>query len=69
MALWRITRTDDPKPGEVSSVVVCALTEKDAMNLACGGPSRDYPGVSFFNTLPMPGFPADRTQVKIEEEA
>lgn len=68
MPRWKISRIDVPRPGELLSVVVCAPTEKDALSLVCGGPSTDYPGISFFNTPPLPGFPADRTQVKVEEE-
>lgn len=68
MPNWKVSRTDEVRPGEMSSVSVCASSEKEALAVVCGGPSRDYPGISFFDTPPLPGFPADRSLVKIEEE-
>lgn len=64
---WKISRTNEPGLGELDSVVVCAEDESTALGLVCGGPSRDYPGVSFLDTPPLPGFPADRTRVTVEE--
>jgi hypothetical protein len=64
---WKLTHTEPVRPGELSSVVVCAPDEEAALDAVCGGPSDDYPGVSFFSNGPLPGFPADRSRVKIRE--
>ncbi|MBQ6358599.1 MAG: hypothetical protein IJI97_06605 [Clostridia bacterium] len=67
MKTWRVSHGDEVKSGSLKSVVVGAPDEESALKLVCGGPSRDYPGISFFDTAPLPGFPADRSLVKIEE--
>ena len=68
MKLWRVRRTDAPSSGELSSVVVCAPSSEAALSVVCGGPSSDYPGLSFFDRPPLPGFPSDRSLVTIKEK-
>lgn len=68
MKLWRVRRTDAPSSGELSSVVVCAPSSDAALSVVCGGSSSDYPGLSFFDRPPLPGFPSDRSKVTIKEK-